>query len=630
MTSTPGGEVSRLETLIADLDAVVWEAEAATCRFTFVSPGVTVLLGYTPEEWLAEPDFWTDRIHPEDRDATVTELARSAAEGRTHDIEYRFPASDGRLVWLRQIGHAVRTRTGITKLLRGLMVDVTAQKSAEERYRRLVERLPAIVYTESALEDESTLVYVSPQIREILGRSPEEWLGSTDRWLQQIHPDDRERVREEDERAKVTGEPFVSEYRAVAADGRIVWFRDESVLLRDEEGKRLYWQGVMLEITERMRAEEQLREAEERYRTLVEQTPVVTYLDRPDPSDVTIYISPRVEEMLGYTQEEMTREVPLWPEILHPDDRERVLHESSRHDNTHDPYNAEYRLIAHDGRVVWVHDQSVLVHDEAGNPKYWHGAMVDITEQKRAEELEGALEAEREAAAQLRAVDEMKNTFLQAVAHDLRTPLAAILGLAVTLEREDLELGSTETKDLATRITVNARKLDRLVNDLLDLDRLGRDTVEPSLRLTDVGRLVADIVEESELAADRPVVVETERVEAEVDPSMLDRIVENLLANTARYTPPGTGVWVVVRPEAGGVLIAVEDAGPGVPVEFREAIFEAFRQGPGAPEHSPGVGVGLALVARFAELHGGRAWVEERQGGGASFRVFLPGSPPRD
>jgi signal transduction histidine kinase len=104
-----------------------------------------------------------------------------------------------------------------------------------------------------------------------------------------------------------------------------------------------------------------------------------------------------------------------------------------------------------------------------------------------------------------------------------------------------------------------------------------------------------------------------------------------ILALVCAFLPNATTVIlvapVIVRVEAsdGGVLLLVEDEGPGVPEEMREAIFEPFRQGPDAPEHSPGVGVGLTLVRRFAELHGGRAWVEERAGGGASFRVFLPG-----
>jgi two-component system sensor histidine kinase MtrB len=100
--------------------------------------------------------------------------------------------------------------------------------------------------------------------------------------------------------------------------------------------------------------------------------------------------------------------------------------------------------------------------------------------------------------------------------------------------------------------------------------------------------------------------------------------------NVVRHTLPGTPVWVRVEREPLGALITVEDAGPGVPEDMRKTVFESFRRGPGTRPYSPGVGIGLALVASFAELHGGRAWVEERAGGGASFRVLLPDAPSAD
>jgi signal transduction histidine kinase len=111
------------------------------------------------------------------------------------------------------------------------------------------------------------------------------------------------------------------------------------------------------------------------------------------------------------------------------------------------------------------------------------------------------------------------------------------------------------------------------------------------------------------------------------DGSKVERIVENLLANTVRHTPATSTIWVEVRATNEGALLVVADDGAGIDEDLRDTIFEPFQQGPNAPRHSPGVGVGLTLVRRFAELHGGRAWVEDREGGGASFRVLLPYEP---
>lgn len=241
------------------------------------------------------------------------------------------------------------------------------------------------------------------------------------------------------------------------------------------------------------------------------------------------------------------------------------------------------------------------------------------------EDLETALAAERDTTAELRALDEARNAFLAAVSHDLRTPLAAILGLAVTLEQHDLDPG--EVKEFASRIAGNARRLDRMVSDLLDLDRLSKGLVEAVPRPVDLGALVEGVVAGSDVMGGRAVSVDVVETPVEVDRPMIERVVENLLANAVRHTPAEAAIWVSTRPDGGGALIVVEDDGPGIPPGQRRAVFEPFLR-PGAAVDTPGEGLGLAVVARFVELHGGRAWVQDREGGGASFRVWLPVGPP--
>ena len=260
--------------------------------------------------------------------------------------------------------------------------------------------------------------------------------------------------------------------------------------------------------------------------------------------------------------------------------------------------------------------------------------MVDITDRKRAEQAlrkserkySEAFRREREAAQRLRALDEMKNTFLEAVSHDLRTPLTSILGSALTLEQTRFELPRAEALDLVHRVATNARKLERLLTDLLDLDRLQRGIVSPQRRPTEISDLVRRAVDELEDPAAHAIELDVEDVTVSIDAAKVERILENLLSNAIRHTPAETRIWVTASSKDGGMMLVVEDEGPGVPSDLREAVFEPFRQAPGSSsEHSPGVGVGLSLVRRFSELHGGRAWLDERAGGGASFHVFLPG-----
>jgi signal transduction histidine kinase len=264
------------------------------------------------------------------------------------------------------------------------------------------------------------------------------------------------------------------------------------------------------------------------------------------------------------------------------------------------------------------------VLDPDGRPVYWQGVLVDVTEERRTRELERDLERERLEAERLRIEDELKTTFLQAVSHDLRTPLAAILGLAVTMERDDVEITDAEHRDMARRIASNARKLDAIVTDFLDLERLNRGLTDIHLEPIDLGALIREIVGDSDLVAERRLAIDVAPITVRADAAMVARIVENLLGNTVKHAPGDSRIWVRLERIDEGALLIVEDDGPGVAPEDRERIFEPFRQGAGA---GSGSGVGLALVARFAELHDGRAWVQERVGGGASFRVTLASEP---
>ena len=372
---------------------------------------------------------------------------------------------------------------------------------------------------------------------------------------------------------------------------------------------------------------------EERYRALSEQVPAVLYSEVHTPRGAIVYESPQNQQLFGYTPEETMRP-DYWKSLIHPDDRERVLAENERVDRTGDPWHMEYRVLTKDGGVMWVRDHAVQVRGEHGEPDYWQGYYIDITEQKLAEEAlrqalereRQALERERQAARELRALDEMKNTFLDAVSHELRTPLATVIGIGLTLQRAGSSLTEEDTVDLVDRLVANAGKLDRLLADLLDLDRLSKGIVAPQRSPTDLAALVGRVAQEWRQRSGRQVELMIEPVVAWVDPAKMERMVENLLANAGRHTTPDTPVWVRVARRGDGVLLAVEDAGGGVPRELRATLFEPFRQGPGAAAHAPGVGIGLSLVARFAELHGGRAWVQDRPGGGASFRVLLPDS----
>lgn len=223
----------------------------------------------------------------------------------------------------------------------------------------------------------------------------------------------------------------------------------------------------------------------------------------------------------------------------------------------------------------------------------------------------------------LREMNDVKDTLLHAVSHDLKGPLSGILGAVQTIRRgTELGLSPAEMHDLFRVIEDAGLKANRLVEDLLDLDRLKRGQLSPEREPTDVGALVREVTRGCDVLVGHPVRIDADEVLVSVDAPKVERVLENLVVNAGRHTPPGTPIRVRVRRQDDGVRVEVEDDGPGVPDAIKELVFEAFEQG---DRKHGGVGIGLSLVRRFAELHGGRAHVEDADNGGARFVVDLPG-----
>ncbi|MBI5348033.1 MAG: GAF domain-containing protein [Chloroflexi bacterium] len=265
-----------------------------------------------------------------------------------------------------------------------------AKLRAEEKYRALVEQVPAIIYT-AALTLKSGTLFVSPQI-ELTGYSQEEWIANPDLWLERIHPDDQERTLEAIRRTFTHHEPFVVEYRLIARDGRELWIRDEGQVILDASGKPLHLQGVMLDITERKRAEEALKRSEEQHRLVLSNIDEIVYQLSAVENNFTratiSFVSPQVEALLGYAPEEFVRDVSLWFNAIHPDDISSVLLTTQHLDTTPAGVLREYRLLnKHSGEYRWLEDHVQPRFDEAGKLIGAFGVVRDVTERKQAETL---------------------------------------------------------------------------------------------------------------------------------------------------------------------------------------------------------------------------------------------------
>jgi PAS domain S-box-containing protein len=227
----------------------------------YISPQTETMLGYTPTEWLEDPDLWARIIHPEDREWVLAENSRTMGNGEPFSVEYRMTTRWGEVRWFLDEAELV-LEDGRQLFWRGHIVDITERKEAEGqlrdtevRYRSLVENIPALTYIEEPIG--RGMAYVSPQIEAMIGYTAQERMDDANLLKRLVHPEDREAFLQADARSTALEERFVLEYRVIAKDGRVVWLHDESVPVRDDQGRLQFWQGVAVDITPQRRAEEE-------------------------------------------------------------------------------------------------------------------------------------------------------------------------------------------------------------------------------------------------------------------------------------------------------------------------------------------------------------------------------------
>lgn len=341
-----------------------------------------------------------------------------------------------------------------------------------------------------------------------------------------------------------------------------------------------------------------------------------------DTAGTVTSVNPAWRDVLGWTRREIVGRSIL--DLIHPDDVARARSDLQQVVDGRTVRDCRNRWPHVDGRWRWISWSSTLSPD--GRLMYASGR--DITEHveqdargtRAATALEEALTTERAVCDGLRDLDRRKDTFLSAVSHELRGQLTTVRGAAEMLSEKRGALSSEEVADLEHLILAHCQRLATVLDELLDVDRMIRGKLTTERRPTELISLVNRVIARSTIAERVSLVAPDELVVA-IDPAQIENVLDNLLANVAKYAPDGAVVVTVVHQD-GRVRLAVLDQGPGIPAASLEEIFEPFQRLDDGRDR-PGTGMGLALVAEFARLHGGRAWAEPETGG-AHLVVELP------
>lgn len=339
-------------------------------------------------------------------------------------------------------------------------------------------------------------------------------------------------------------------------------------------------------------------------------------------------MGPQTVEILGYPLSDWYTD-HFWSKHIHPEDREWAVQYCQESSLSLNNYEFEYRMLATDGRVVWLYDIVNVVRDENG-PQLLHGFIIDISDRKQAEqEREQLLEREQAARADAETANRMKDEFLATLSHEFRTPLNAILGWTQLLKSRKLN-ETTIVRALET-VERNTRSLAQLIEDVLDVSRIIKGTLHLKIHRVKLVPLVEATIDTVSPAAQAKEIRIKCRFEPELgvvigDTNRLQQIVWNLLSNAVKFTPKGGRIDVQLDRIESYVQIRVSDTGAGIAAEFLPYVFERFCQADSSNTRSHGgLGLGLAIVRHLVELHGGTVSAESLGiGQGATFIVNLP------
>lgn len=489
-------------------------------------------------------------------------------------------------------------------------------QSREELYF-LTETVPQLIWV---TRPDGFTEYFNRRWYEYTGASVGEHIG--DRWLDAVHPDDRQRTWAVWHTAVQTGQPYDVEYRLrEGKTGEYRWFLARGLPFTDEQGHVLKWFGTCTNIDEHKHIEEVLLESESRFRKLLESNLIGFVVS--DQEGAIYEANDAFLELLGYSREDVEAGRLRWTEITPPEYMEPSLQATQkiREYGAFPFFEKEY--IAKDGRRVPILIGGIRLRQE-GSKHIILTMTLDLTARKE--------------------VERQKDLFLGMTSHELKTPLAALKGTFQLLQRRVKRLDTWIAflplevriflEDLSARVAASIHQVDvqtRLINDLLDVSCITANTLKLELGHYDLVSIVRETVEDLRVTAPgRALVLELPIYAAArvlVDKNRISQVVANYVNNALRYSPPDQPVWIGLTVKAGFAQVWVQDNGPGLSEADQAELWQRFHQvksvaiqsGPGK-----GLGLGLYICQVLISQHRGEVGVESVLGKGSTFWFRLP------
>lgn len=604
-----------LGVVIADINGAVIEANDA-----FLS-----MVGYSNEDLQAGRVRWRDMTPIEYIPITEACITDLQTKGVCQPFEKEYICKDGRRV-PALVGSTLLENNQDQVV--SFILDLSNRKSIEQALRRREDEMRLITNAVPVL-----ISYVDAQQRyRFNNKGYEDWFGYS---ASEIYGKHIQEVLGKSSYQAIlpyietvfSGQQVTFENQISRKDGTSRIVSTTYVPQFNLKGQVEGFVALVTDITEQKLAEQALKASEERLRMLTEKARVIPW-EADATTDKFTYVGPQSVEFLGYPLQEWYSD-GFWAKHIHPEDLSWAIKYCYEMSLSQDNYEFEYRMIAADGKVVWLYDIVNVVRSE-GKPHLLHGFMIDISDRKQVEqEREQLLASEQAARTEAETANRMKDEFLATLSHELRTPLNAMLGWTQLLRSRRFD-EITTARALET-IDRNTRSLAQLIEDILDVSRIIQGTLRLNTQPVELIPVVESAIDTVRPAADAKEI----RIDSIFDPNVgvvmgdanrLQQVVWNLLSNAVKFTPKQGIVTVQLKRIDSHIQIRVSDTGGGIAPEFLPYVFERFRQANSSTTRSHGgLGLGLAIVRHLVELHGGTVRAESPGiGQGATFIVNLP------
>ncbi len=583
--------------------------------FVFVSASALDVIGYKPEQ--LEQKRLRDIVSKADYDLVKSHITEVILNPKKKIVtSYRARHADGSIVWLETHGGAILDQEGQIMYFQTSTRNITDRVLAEEKLRESEERYKLISQNShdivSLMDLEGQYLFVSPSLKDTLGYEVEEMLGT--KTIDYIHPDDLSEVVASMSKTisekKKAGEAI---FRFRHKNGSYRWLEAKGGVITNDEGEPIYIRSTKVDITDKIMAEQKLKEKEEQYKLVSENSTDVIALH--DLHGEFTFISPSCYRLVGYTVEESLKLNPL--SMIHPEDKDRV--QKTFIDTItkgHKDVQISYRMRKRDESYVWVGVSLTSVMSQDGRVQFILSSTRDITEIVKVIEKE-------------RSLNKLKSSFISMASHEFRTPLTTIQSsnelIQMYLENQIDPTNGKLTKHVQ-RIRVELERLNSLLKDVFTLGRLDVGKTRLNKEITSLTGIAKQVVLEASVGfKGRKVSIATEGKERQVnlDSQLISHAIANLVLNALKYSEGKPDPEMTLHYLEDSVTISVKDHGIGIPDKDKEGLFESFNRASNVGDIE-GTGLGLVIVKQFVEMHGGTISLESELKKGSTFKVHLP------